>query len=90
MEKLVELNILGQNLAVKSRDGEEAVRRAASYLEEKLDEVRQSAATADSLRVLLYAAFKMADENIKIKEDMGRMEEEVESASSRMLKIIEA
>lgn len=89
MEGVVSLNILGQDILVKSPEGEEAARRVASHLEEKIEEVRKTTGTAGSLRLLLYAALQMADENVRVKDELSRLEEKVESVSSRILEIID-
>ena len=86
MEKPVTINILGQNLLVRTSEGEDSIRCAASGLEEKIEMISQSGVTADSLRLLMYAAIQLAGENIKIEEKINKLEEEVDLASSRMLK----
>lgn len=88
MEEPVSIHILGQNLLVKTSHGEDAVRRVASHLEERISEVRETGITADSLRLLLYVAFQMADENLRAEDERCKLEEVVEEASSRMLEII--
>lgn len=89
MEKPVTINIMGQNLQVRTSGGEDSVRCAASLLEEKIETVAQSGVTADSLRLLIYAAIQLAGENIKIEEEINKLENEVDLASSRMLEIID-
>ena len=86
----VSVTILGQNILVKSREGEEAVRRVAASLEERIEDIRKASGTADTLRLLLYAAFQMADENVKIKDNLSRLEEEVDASTTRMLEELEA
>ena len=89
MEKPVTINIMGQNLQVRTSGGEGSVRCAASRLEEKIEMVAQSGVTADSLRLLIYAAIQLAGENIKIEEEINKLESEVDLASSRMLEVID-
>ena len=89
MGETVSINILGQTLLVKSTESEDLVRRVASHLEERIEEVRKTGITADTLRLLLYAAFQMADENLRAEDERSKMEAAVEEASSRMLEIIE-
>lgn len=88
MEEPVSIHILGQTLLVKTSHGEDVVRRVASHLEERIDEVRKTGITADSLRLLLYVAFQMADENLRAEDERSRLEDAVEEASSRMLEVI--
>lgn len=88
MEEPVSINILGQTLLVKTPEGEDAVRRVASHLEERIEEVRKTGITADSLRLLLYVAFRMADENLRAEDEIGTLAKAVEEATGRMLEII--
>lgn len=89
MGDLVEFQILGQRLAVKSFESEEGVKKVASYLEEMIDQVRQTTGAAGSHRLLLYAAFQMANENLQMKDRLKRFEEEVDILSSSVLEMIE-
>jgi cell division protein ZapA (FtsZ GTPase activity inhibitor) len=89
MEEPVTINILGQSLLVKTSGEEEALRLAAARLEEKIEKLTESGVTADTLRLLMYAAIQLAGENIKMEEDLAGLGNEVDLASSRMLKIID-
>ncbi|MDT8317114.1 MAG: cell division protein ZapA [bacterium] len=89
MEKPVTINIMGQTLQVRTSGGEESLRCAVSRLEEKIEMVAKSGVTADSLRLLIYAAIQLAGENIKIEEEINKLEREVDLTSSSMLEIID-
>ncbi len=85
----VSVTILGQNILVKSQVGEEAVRKVAASLEERIEEIRKTSGSADTQRLLLYAAFQMADENVRIKDSLSKLEEEVDASTTRMLDVLE-
>ncbi|MBE9505018.1 MAG: cell division protein ZapA [Proteobacteria bacterium] len=89
MGNLVEFEILGQSLAVKSGEGEESVKKVASYLEERIEQVKEATGVAGSHRLLLYTAFQMANENLKVKAELKKLEEEVDSISSNVLEMFE-
>ncbi len=89
LEKPVTINILGRSLLVKTSGEEEALRLAAARLEEKIAMLTESGVTADTLRLLMYAAIQLAGENIKIEEELISLGREVDLASSRMLEIID-
>ena len=89
MDEPVVINILGQNLSVKSPDGEAAVKRTASYLENRIEEVQLTTCTADTVKLLLFTALNLADENIKVREELNNLEVEVESISSKILDLVE-
>ena len=88
-EEPVTINILGQSLLVKTSGDEEALRLAAARLEERIEKLVESGVTADTLRLLMYAAIQLAGENIKIEEELISLGNEVDLASSRMLEIID-
>ena len=85
----VELKILGQGLIVKCPDGEEPVREAAALLEGVIKEMQSSTGSADSLRLMLYSAFKLAGDNLKLKKQLDSLEDGVDSVASGLLEIIE-
>ena len=89
LEEPVTINILGQSLLVKTSGDEEALRLAAARLEERIEKLVESGVTADTLRLLMYAAIQLAGENIKIEEELISLGNEVDLASSRMLEIID-
>ncbi len=89
LEEPVTINILGQSLLVKTSGEEEALRLAAARLEERIEKLTEGGVTADTLRLLMYAAIQLAGENIKMEEDLASLGNEMDLASSRMLKIID-
>ena len=89
LEEPVTINILGQRLLVKTLGDDESLKLAAARLEEKIEKLTESGVTADTLRLLMYAAIQLAGENIKMEEDLANLGNEVDLASSRMLKIID-
>lgn len=84
----VTINILGQSLLVKTSGEEEALRMAAARLEEKIAILTEGGVTADTLRLLMYAAIQLAGENIKIEKELVNLGNEVDLASTRMLNVI--
>lgn len=88
-EEPVTINILGQSLLVKTSGDEESLRLAAARLEERIEKLTEGGVTADTLRLLMYAAIQLAGENIKIEEELISLGSGVDLASSRMLKIID-
>ena len=89
MGNLVEFEILGQSLAVKSGESDESVKKVASYLEERIEQVKETTGVAGSHRLLLYTAFQMANENLKVKDELKKLEEEVDTVSSNVLEMFE-
>jgi len=88
VEEAVKLHILGQNLRIKSTEGEETIKRAAACLEKKLDDVRNSSGAVDSLRLLLFAALRITDESLRAKDELARLEEEASSITARMYNML--
>lgn len=88
MKDQVELKILGQSLVVKCPDGEEPVREAASLLENMINDMRGKTGTADSLRLVIYTAFKLAGDNVELKKQLNRLECDIDSLTSGLLEII--
>ena len=89
LEEPLTINILGQSLQVKASGEEGSLRLAVARLEERIERLTESGITADTLRLLMYAAIQLAGENIKLEEELISLGREVDLASSRMLKIID-
>jgi len=84
VDEVVNLQILGQNLQIKSPEGEETIKRAAACLEKKIEDARTASGAVDSLRLLLFAALRITDESLRAKDELTRLEEEICSAAARM------
>lgn len=73
MKQVVELNISGHRLAVKSEEGEEYIRAVEGYLNGKIEEVKGTTKAVSSLDLTLLAALNITGELIKTKEIVERL-----------------
>lgn len=73
MKQVIELNISGHRLAVKSEEGEEYIRAVESYLNGKIEEVKGTTKAVSSLDLTLLAALNITGELIKTKEIVERL-----------------
>ena len=84
----VELSLLGQTLTVRTEASPEYVRRLASYLEERVAELR-GAGIKDPLASLTLAALDITDELFRIREDKNRQEGDVDTRLSALVEILD-
>lgn len=89
MSDPVHINILGHNVRFKRSGDEEKIKKVVGCIEEKVEEARKCTGTADSMRLLIYAAMYLADENMRIKDEFIKLKEDVDLVSSRMLSVLE-
>lgn len=85
MKDTLELNILGQKLAIKSVEDENYVRAVEDFLNGKINEVRDSTKAVATLDLALLAALNVTDELMKAR----RVMEDVEERSGALVEQIE-
>ena len=75
----IEVQILGQNYAIKSDEEEAYIKSLARFVDEKLKEIYSAAPNVNQTKASVMAAFGIADELFKLRaeqEKMNRMIEE--------------
>ncbi len=75
----IEVQILGQNYAIKSDEDEAYIRSLARYVDEKLKEIYSVAPNISQTKATVMAAFGIADELFRLRgqqEDLDRMLDE--------------
>ncbi|RTZ91449.1 MAG: hypothetical protein DSY91_05015 [Deltaproteobacteria bacterium] len=85
----IKVYILGQEYLVKSEEGEEYVRKVASYVNEQIENIIESTKTVTTFKVAILAAMRIADEYFKEMEKNKRLVDFVENRSENLLKKIE-
>ncbi|GMR04590.1 MAG: hypothetical protein BMS9Abin23_0490 [Thermodesulfobacteriota bacterium] len=78
MKKAAELKINGHRLVVKSEEGEEYIKAVESYLNNKIEEVKNNTRAVSTLDLALLAALNITGEVIKSKEILERLEKKSE------------
>lgn len=63
-----QVHIFGQVYTLRTRDDGDRVRRVAAKVDEKMNEVADRGAGADSYRVAVLAALELADELLRAEE----------------------
>ena len=75
----IEVQILGQNYAIKTDEEEAYIKSLARFVDEKLKEIYSVAPNVNQTKASVMAAFGIADELFKLKmeqENMYKMIEE--------------
>jgi cell division protein ZapA (FtsZ GTPase activity inhibitor) len=73
-QKVLEMEILGQKIAVKSDENEEYIKAVESYLNNKVVEVKSNSKAVSTLDLALLAALNVTGELIKTKETLETQE----------------
>ncbi len=73
MKKVTELKICGHRLSVKTDEDEKYIRAIENYLNNKIEEVKDSTKVVSTLDLALLAALNIAGEAIKTKETLERL-----------------
>ncbi|MCP3677912.1 MAG: cell division protein ZapA [Deltaproteobacteria bacterium] len=85
VKKGVEVNILEQKLYVKSDEDEEYIRRVETYLNGKVEEIKNNTKAVSTLDVALLTVLNVAGDYLKTIEQFG----EVEDRSTKLTELIE-
>jgi len=84
MAEPVEVVILGQVFSVTSEDGEEHVRRVASYVDGKMREIAAGGKGVSSFTTAVLAALNIASECQKLRQNFSEMETAIDRLSERL------
>ena len=94
MKRLMEVHISGQTFTMMSEDDEQYVRKIASFVDQRMRQIAESAKVTVPFRVAIMAALSIADELAKSGQQESSQEEtqliqEAELISSRLLERLE-
>lgn len=78
LKRVIELNINGHKIAVKSEEEEGYIRAVEKYLNKKIEEVRENTKAVSTLDLALLAALNITGEVLKTKEMLERLERKSE------------
>ena len=85
----IQVQIFGQVYNLRTRDDAERVRRVAARVDQKMNEVADRGAGADSYRVAVLAALELADELVRIEDDASDLRSRVAEKSRRIESILD-
>ena len=74
----IEVQILGQNYAIKSDEEEVYIKSLAKFVDEKLKEIYSIAPNVNQTKASVMAAFGIADELFKLRADQENMNKMIE------------
>ncbi len=94
MKRLMEVHIFGQTFTVTSEDDEQYVREIASFVDQRMRQIAESAKVTVPFRVAIMAALSIADELAKSGQPKSNQHEaqliqEAELISGRLLERLE-
>jgi cell division protein ZapA len=84
MPQPVEVVIMGQTFSVASEDGEEHVRRVASYVDGKMREIASGGKVVSSYTAAVLAALNIASECQKLQQNVDEIETVIERLMARL------
>jgi cell division protein ZapA len=81
-DKLVHVEIFGQDYAVRAGDDPGYVEQLAAYVDEQMKEISRSGGAVDSLRIAVLAALNIAAERFRLLEEAELADSRAEVAGS--------
>lgn len=85
----VEVEILGQRLAIRSAAPPEHVRRLAAYVEKTMRELQPEGGAKDPAKLALLAALAITDELFRARDDRSRREGEAAERVGALLQLLD-
>lgn len=84
MGKPVEVVVMGQVFSVTSEDGEEHIRRVASYVDGKMREVASGGKVVSSFTAAVLAALNIASECHKLQQNLNDTDAAIDRLTERL------
>jgi cell division protein ZapA len=89
VERLIEVNIFGNDYTVKTDADTEYIQEIARYVDKKMGEIVKNTKTVSTLNTAILAALNIADDLFKEKEKREELLTEVENRSEEIVKTID-
>ena len=84
MPQPIEVVIMGPPFSVASEDGEEHVRRVASYVDGKMREIASGGRVVSSYTAAVLVALNIASECQKLQQNVAEIEAVIERLTARL------
>lgn len=84
MGKPVEVVVMGQVFSVTSEDGEEHIRRVASYVDGKMREFASGGKVVSSFTAAVLAALNIASECHKLQQNLAETDAAIDRLTERL------
>jgi len=88
-KKPIEVVIFNHKFTVKTDNDKAFVEQVATYVNEKIKEVKKMGKSVPTIDTVLLACMNIADEYLKFKEERGRMEGKVEKRIQDLIGLID-
>lgn len=86
----VEIEVLGQRLAIRSEASPDHVRRLAGYVERRLKEIRGDAVGQDPMKLLVLTALDITDELLRCRDEQVRNEGQATARVRALLELLDS
>jgi cell division protein ZapA (FtsZ GTPase activity inhibitor) len=85
-----QITIMGQTYHLKGTHDKEYVARVENFLNEQIEQVRSTGATADTFNLMVLVALNLADDCLKKEEKLKTLFESIQADSERLIKLIDS
>lgn len=85
----VEVEILGQHLAIRSAAPPEHVRKLAAYVEKTIRQIMPEGGVKDPAKLAMLAALAITDELFRARDDRSRREGEAAERVGALLQLLD-
>jgi cell division protein ZapA (FtsZ GTPase activity inhibitor) len=90
MGESFQITVMGQTYLLKGTHDKEYVGRVEKFLNEQIEQVRSTGASADTFNLLVLVALNLADDCLKKDDEIKKLSINVEADSERLIKLIDS
>jgi cell division protein ZapA len=87
---LVSVEIFGQSYSLKAGADPGYVQQLASFVDNEMREVSRGGGTVDSVRIAVLAALNIADECLRLRNDVKDAEAKLQERAARLVGALDA
>jgi cell division protein ZapA (FtsZ GTPase activity inhibitor) len=85
----VTVRIAGEEHHLRSAADPDYTRRCATFLDERIQEIRERSGLVEGHRAVILAALALTDQYLQTREELDRLQREVRSRSTNLVRRIE-
>lgn len=89
LKQSVTIKLAGHSLNLRTEDQPEYVHSLATYLNSRIDEIREGAGSASGHQVALLAGLQIVDELFRAKQTLADLEERVADRVGKAVSLLE-
>ena len=90
MADTVQIEVMGQKFTLKGNHDKEYIKRVEKYINEKIEEIKESGSSITTYNLMVLVALNLADDCLKKEDEINRLAKTTEDSSMRLINLIDS